>query len=321
MCMDFKFRKLWTLIIVILVLGIPVGAVTNNDIINTHKSVGAGKMPIANNMTVQILSNSNYTAKLNATNAKTYNITTKTKQGTLTLNKTSGNFIYTPNTNFTGNDSFTYNVNNGTKNSNIATVKITINPILDGHKTIYVATNGTDRNDGLTVEHPKRNIVSALNSANAVDTIKIGPGTYSDIPIELNKNITLSGTTQNNTIIDAQQQLNRCINIQQGVSATITDLTIRNSNICGNSYLHSNSGAGIYNDGGLTLTRSTITDNKAHYGAGIENNGLLILNQAIIKNNTATESNGGGIEGYGTVIMNNSIITNNKVNGYGGGDL
>ena len=236
--MNLRLGRLWTLIVVVLVLGIPVGAATGNNLISIHVPVVVGKIPVANNMAVQLLSNGNYKGKLNATNAKTYNIITKTKHGTLKLNKTGGNFIYTPNTNFTGNDSFTYNVNNGTKNSNTATVKITIKPLPDGHKTIYVAINGTDRNDGLTAAYPKRKHYNCNKCCKSWRYYKNRNGKYSDIPIDINKNITLSGTKQNSTIIDAQQQFNRCVNIQAGVSATITDLTITNSNACNNSGLY-----------------------------------------------------------------------------------
>ena len=47
-----------------------------------------------------------------------------------TLNK-DGTFSYTPNSNFTGTDSFTYKVNDGTTDSNIVTVNITVNPVND----------------------------------------------------------------------------------------------------------------------------------------------------------------------------------------------
>ncbi|WP_157046190.1 Ig-like domain-containing protein [Geotalea uraniireducens] len=47
--------------------------------------------------------------------------------GTLTLN-TNGAFTYTPAANYAGNDSFTYMANNGTINSNVATVTITVLP-------------------------------------------------------------------------------------------------------------------------------------------------------------------------------------------------
>ena len=46
--------------------------------------------------------------------------------GSLTLN-TNGSFTYTPDTDYTGTDTFTYQANDGEFNSNIATVTITIN--------------------------------------------------------------------------------------------------------------------------------------------------------------------------------------------------
>ena len=50
--------------------------------------------------------------------------------GTLNLNA-NGSFIYTPDANFTGLDTFTYHANDGVDNSNIATVRITVNPRKD----------------------------------------------------------------------------------------------------------------------------------------------------------------------------------------------
>ena len=46
--------------------------------------------------------------------------------GTLTLNA-NGTFTYTPAANYNGSDTFTYHANDGTGNSNIATVTITVN--------------------------------------------------------------------------------------------------------------------------------------------------------------------------------------------------
>src|SRR6185295_884005 len=53
-----------------------------------------------------------------------------TTHGTLALNA-NGSFTYTPNTNYNGSDSFTYRANDGTTNSGIATVTITITPVND----------------------------------------------------------------------------------------------------------------------------------------------------------------------------------------------
>jgi VCBS repeat-containing protein len=50
--------------------------------------------------------------------------------GVLTLNA-NGSFTYTPNANVSGSDSFTYRANDGTLNSNPATVSITIVPVND----------------------------------------------------------------------------------------------------------------------------------------------------------------------------------------------
>lgn len=58
--------------------------------------------------------------------------------GTLTLNA-NGSFTYTPDANFNGSDSFTYRANDGTENSNTATVTITVNAVNDAP----VAVNDT----------------------------------------------------------------------------------------------------------------------------------------------------------------------------------
>jgi VCBS repeat-containing protein/parallel beta-helix repeat protein len=53
-----------------------------------------------------------------------------TSNGTLSL-AADGSFIYSPNNNFSGTDSFSYRVSDGSSNSNIATVTITVNPVND----------------------------------------------------------------------------------------------------------------------------------------------------------------------------------------------
>jgi VCBS repeat-containing protein len=50
--------------------------------------------------------------------------------GTLNLNS-DGTFTYTPDDNFNGEDSFTYKANDGTADSNVATVTITVNEVND----------------------------------------------------------------------------------------------------------------------------------------------------------------------------------------------
>ena len=59
----------------------------------------------------------------------TYSIVTQASNGTLSVN--GAVVTYTPNDNYNGTDTFTYKVNDGTVDSNTATVTITVNPVND----------------------------------------------------------------------------------------------------------------------------------------------------------------------------------------------
>jgi hypothetical protein len=59
----------------------------------------------------------------------TYAITQEPASGT--LSGTLPNVVYTPNANFNGKDSFSFKANDGTADSNTATIKITVSPVND----------------------------------------------------------------------------------------------------------------------------------------------------------------------------------------------
>ena len=85
-------------------------------------------------------------------NPLTASVVASPTHGTLTLNS-NGSFTYTPTANYNGPDSFTYRANDGTANSNTATVSITINPVNDAP----VAANdsySTNEDTALTVAAP-----------------------------------------------------------------------------------------------------------------------------------------------------------------------
>jgi len=80
------------------------------------------------------------------------------RNGTLTL-KPDGSFSYEPNLNFNGTDSFTYMANDGTSNSNVATVTLTVKPVVDPP----IADAGPDQ----TV---RENTTVTLGGSNSFDT-------------------------------------------------------------------------------------------------------------------------------------------------------
>ncbi|MBZ2164463.1 hypothetical protein [Methanobacterium spitsbergense] len=182
------------------------------------------------------------------------------------------------------------------------------NNVTDGARTIYVAKNGTDRNDGLTPETPKRNIENALIAANSGDTIRVGLGTY-HTNLQINKNITLIGAQ--NTVIDGQN-LSNCITISTGVTITIANFNIQNGKNNRLCY-----GGGIHNEGTLNLENSTITNNTSHYGGGIDNGGTMTLTRVTTINNSVSWD-GGGICNNGLLTIKDSRITSNIATDDGG---
>jgi len=179
----------------------------------------------------------------------------------------------------------------------------------DGGHTIYVSKVGTDRNDGLTPDKAKRNIINALNVAGCGDTVVVGPGVYCE-NLVIDKNITLIGTNQENTVIDGHHADN-CIKIRENTTVKIVGFTIKNG-IQQERTIYF--GGGIYNIGGnVTVENSTITDNSAEYGGGIyiRKGGVMVLHGVTIKNNRAIDGSGAGIKNLGTLTAEDSTITDN----------
>lgn len=85
-------------------------------------------------------------------------------------------------------------------------VDITIDAVaLAPGKTIYVAMNGNDSNDGLTLDYAKRTIKEAVGISSSGDTVKVSPGTYvEDNPIVLPENVSIEGAELRNCIVTPQ---------------------------------------------------------------------------------------------------------------------
>jgi VCBS repeat-containing protein len=101
----------------------------------------ANAPPVATNDNYSIAEDGTLTSGFSVLNNDTV---TQPSNGTISFNS-NGNFVYTPAPNFSGTDTFTYQANDGTSNSNVATVTITISASNDaptGSDDIYSTTEG-----------------------------------------------------------------------------------------------------------------------------------------------------------------------------------
>jgi hypothetical protein len=95
--------------------------------------------------------------------------------------------------------------------------------------------------------------------------------------------------------------------ISSGATVTLT-----NSFISGNGNNSTKFGGGIYNEGTMTLTKSTVFDNFSVSGGGIFNGGALTLTNATISGNEAKNA-GGGLFNLGALTLTNATLTNSTV--------
>lgn len=98
-------------------------------------------------------------------NGDTLTFTVLTPPANGALSGASPDFTYTPGSNFNGSDSFTYRANDGTANSNSATVNISVNPLNDaplaaddGARTISRASL-----DSSSIEANGKSVLPAIN--------------------------------------------------------------------------------------------------------------------------------------------------------------
>jgi len=157
------------------------------------------------------------------------------------------------------------------------------------------------------------------------DPINVAAGTYNE-NLVVSRSVTIQGVGQGATTIDGSA-VDSVFVISPTVVATLADMTITNG--------QATDGGGIYNEGTLTLNRSTVSGNEAtgdfyDYGGGILNDeGTVTLNDSTVSGNDAIgdygDYGGGIFNDAGTVTLNDSTVSGNDAigdyGGYGGGIL
>jgi predicted outer membrane repeat protein len=184
---------------------------------------------------------------------------------------------------------------------------------------IYVNTHGNDSWNGLSSTHtgglngPKVTIKNATGTVKSNGNVYIAQGTYKENNITINTNMTIIGENQKDTLINGQQSENSIFILNPGIKLLLTNLTITNGTAV-------NGGAIYNNEGELTITNITFTQNRATgFGGAIHNDyGTLTVTNSRFTGNSA-DMGGGAISNsnYSTLTLTNTTFTNN-IAGMGG---
>lgn len=162
-------------------------------------------------------------------------------------------------------------------------------------------------------------------NSNAGSTISVQAGTYTLLVglLTLSANTTIFGADSSTTIIDGNSATQVLV-INSGVTASISDVTIRNAKTTATD------GAAIKNNGSLTVSDSVFSSNTTSNGGGgaISSPGTLTISDSTFTNNTYTGSAccGGGAVingGSGTMTVTGSTFTGNSAPNatFGGGAI
>ncbi|HYJ05296.1 MAG TPA: putative Ig domain-containing protein, partial [Chthoniobacterales bacterium] len=135
--------------------------------------------------------------------------------------------------------------------------------------------------------------------------------------LTINENVTIQGpgTAQQVTVQGSGNVAHRVFILNAGKTATIQNLKITGGSA------DALGGAGILNEGNLTLQNSTVSGNTTTFsGGGIFNNSVLTVFSSTVSGNTAND--GAGIHQTATatsLALTNSTLSGNNANGFAGG--
>jgi CSLREA domain-containing protein len=217
--------------------------------------------------------------------------------------------------------------------------------------TINVTASATDTLNGANSQCSLREAITNINNGATTyadcgptgvygtnDTINIPAGTYpitivggdedsnASGDFDIKKSVTIVGAGAVTTIINGGA-IDRVFDIDPtgagGVVVSISGVTITGGD---NTASDDRGGGGIYNNGTLTVTSSTISGNTEtgdNDGGGIYNNFALTVTNSTISGNVETDAAGGGIYNDGALTVTNSTISGNTASsgGNGGGGI
>jgi hypothetical protein len=195
---------------------------------------------------------------------------------------------------------------------------LTLSPAALASTKWYVdGVNGSDNNDCRTRQHACQTIGHAISLASSGDTIRVAAATYPE-NLTISFSLRIVGSSSSTTMIDG------------GGIATVVRISNANAHVALSKLtIQHGGGSGISNPGTLTISHSTISNNRTlNVGGGIVNVGTLTINNSFIGQNEATGfcrggrcygGFGGGIHNAANLTINNSTLSGNGARTYGGG--
>jgi len=151
--------------------------------------------------------------------------------------------------------------------------------------------------------------VFACSDQGIREAIAVGGGPHT-FDCDGAQTLTTTVLIDNSVILDGDGNLTltgvgdrRVVLVSEGTTAELRGFEITN----GWSDAH---GGGIANEGNLTLTDSSVSNNDARWGAGISNLGTMMLNRITMKTN-ASHFQSSAIENVETMTIIDSVISEN----------
>jgi hypothetical protein len=185
---------------------------------------------------------------------------------------------------------------------------------------LYIAPGGDDTGDCLSPETPCATFPGVLQKSNPNDIIHAATGTYYGIlqsptpVVHLQSNLLISGgwddtyTTQDGFSTVDGEGAHIGVQVDSGVTAAMIRFVIQGC--------YEWTAGGVFNEGNLALSDSSITGNSVYDGGGsVYNTGSLTLTNIILHNNTFVYSGNGGIQNMGKLFVDKATISSNV--GYG----
>jgi len=213
----------------------------------------------------------------------------------------------------------------------IASVLIALTSTAIASTTWYVnGVSGSDSNACTSSTTACKTVGHAISLAASGDSIRVAAATYTE-NLTISISLSVLGSGAKRTILDGGGA-GRVVTISSATAhVTLSGVTITNGNWL--------VGAGITNQGVLTLLRSAVSGNRvqltgcqqcAALGGGIANaaGAILTIGNSTVSDNHVSLSGcshfcsakGGGIYNLGTLALYNSTISGNTASPYGQGN-